>query len=219
MKTASGSLVIFLFAIFFLPSCATNIGRPLKLAELDHIEHHERYLIGVLPPIDKTPDQSAEAWLDGVYGVFISELQKQARYRVIERERLESIFEEIELSLTGVVDQAKTKEIGKLLGVDALCFANLSSVKNETGKTTMLIAWIDRMTSEITMDARIVDVETGEILATANASRTRGKRQWIAFGFLKWGAKPDASLIVQDTLMETSKELAYQLSQQAPRKR
>ncbi len=219
MKTALRSLVIFLFAISFFLSCATTIGRPLKLAELDQIDHSERYLIGVLPPIDKTPGQSAEAWLDGMYGVFISELQKQARYRVIERERLESIFEEIELSLTGVVDQEKTKELGKLLGVDALCFSNLSSVKSESGKTTMLIAWIDRMTSDITMDARIVDVESGEILATANASRKRGNRQWIAFGFLKWGAKPDAQLILQDTLMETTKELAYQLSQQAPRKR
>lgn len=207
-----------LFATVFFTSCSTNIGRTYKTPDLESYDHTDKFLVGVLPPENKSGDLTADNYRDGLTGVFISELQTLGRYRVIEKERLESLFEEAEFNLSGAVDMETSKKIGKILGVDALCFVNISSIKNEAARTSMGIAWIDKLSSEVVMDGRIVDVETGEVLATASVSETKGKRQWIAFGFLKWGAKPDQALILQNTLLDTSKALAYQLSDAAPHK-
>jgi hypothetical protein len=62
------------------------------------------------------------------------ELDANGQLRVIERERLESLLQESEFSLSDLADSSNAAEIGKLLGVD-----------------------------------------TGEILATATSTQTKGR--------------------------------------------
>ncbi len=111
-------------------------------------------------------------------------------YRVLEREALQHIMEEQELSATGAVSDTDMVESGKLLGVDALLMGTLTTTVSDSHVTTLEKDWrrsyndstgfIDSITPvEITnhqtvrnidgtLTYKIVDTETGTILKSAS---------------------------------------------------
>src|SRR5438128_658531 len=52
--------------------------------------------------------------------VFVTELVKSGKFRVVEREQLEALMKEKGLSLSGDVDPSTAVKVGKLLGVNYL---------------------------------------------------------------------------------------------------
>lgn len=77
-------------------------------------------------------------------------------FKIIEREQLQKVTKEFELSQTGIIDTSSAKQIGKLLGADAIVTGSVIKM----GKTLRL-------------DARIIDVASGIIL-TAEKSEGEG---------------------------------------------
>jgi len=69
-------------------------------------------------------------------------------FNIIEREKLSKVLKEFQLSQAGVVDAASAKEIGKILGADAIITGSVMMLRNE-----------------LRLDARIIDVATGSIVA------------------------------------------------------
>lgn len=82
----------------------------------------------------------------------------------------------------------------------------------------MLIAYVDTRTVEVVMDSRVVYVETGEILATATSTQTKGRKHWVALGFMKTGGLEEKVNVLSEALQDGVRELANQLPQKAPRK-
>lgn len=74
------------------------------------------------------------------------------RFVVIERSQLERILEEHKLGLSGIIDQSTAVEVGKMAGVDAVVFGSIASDKRT-----------------VTIDARLVDTETAEIISARDA--------------------------------------------------
>ena len=72
----------------------------------------------------------------------------QGRFRVMERTKIEAVLEEQKLGMTGIIDEATAAEIGKGIGVDLIVL----------GKIT-------RIATASTVDARVIDTETVEIVA------------------------------------------------------
>lgn len=85
---------------------------------------------------------------------FIDAFVAQGDVVVVERDRLDALKRELTLGLTGLVDEATAKRIGKILGVDALVYGNLT-----VGKKSL---W--------DIHARLVAVETGEIMGATTRS-------------------------------------------------
>ncbi len=80
----------------------------------------------------------------------VTRLGDLEKFKVIERQLLTKIIAEQKLSLTGVVDPASAKQLGKILGVDAIV----------TGSVTTLA-------QSVRVNARLISTETGEVFATA----------------------------------------------------
>lgn len=78
---------------------------------------------------------------------------------VIERSLLNKVLEEMKLGETGVVDQETTKEIGNILGVEAVVTGTL----------------IDLPKNKTEVNARLIQTETGKILSAYNK---KIKRTW-----------------------------------------
>jgi hypothetical protein len=76
---------------------------------------------------------------------------------VVERTLLEKTMGEIRLGLTGMLDPATTQKLGKVLGVKAVVTGTL----------------IDLEDKQTEVNARIIETETGEILAAATAKIQR----------------------------------------------
>jgi len=91
-------------------------------------------------------------------GVVISErlttrIVKIKKLKVIERQMLEKVLQELHLESTGVVGSEGAKQIGKVLGVEAIITGTLMDI----GATRTEI------------NARMIHTETAEIIATSSA--------------------------------------------------
>jgi TolB-like protein len=68
-------------------------------------------------------------------------------FKIIEREQLEKVLKELQLTQTGIIDTAYAKQIGKMVGADAI-----------------LTGTVIKFGKDLRVDARIIDVESGIIL-------------------------------------------------------
>ena len=150
--------------------------------------------------------------MGSVSGTLIDELQKTKSFRIIERQRLETILSELKLNMSGLINPQNAKQVGKQIGVDAFIFGNLSSIKYTTDKSTIFIMWTESQKTDIALDARIVNVETGEIIATSKASSYVNQRKWVAFGFAKLGKTMEKSSIIQTGIDLSCRQLAIDLA-------
>jgi len=73
-----------------------------------------------------------------------------ANINIIEREKLNSIFQEMKFNMTGVVDSKTIQKLGKIHGVDALVLGSIAE-----------------MGSVVRINARVADTETGELTSVA----------------------------------------------------
>ena len=91
------------------------------------------------------------------FGRFLAEelvtrLGDLEKFKVIERQLLNKIISEQKLSLTGIVDPASAKQLGKILGVEAIVAGSITN-----------------LAQNVRVNARLISTETGEVFATAAA--------------------------------------------------
>lgn len=84
----------------------------------------------------------------GLADMMITEMTKIKGMKVVERQRIQSILEELNLNETDMVDRSTTQKMGKLLGAQVMLFGGFSNLFND----------------KLRIDVRIVRTETGETL-------------------------------------------------------
>ena len=115
----------------------------------------------------------------GISDMLVTMLVKDGTYSVIERKALDKILAEQNFSNSDRANPASAAKMGKLLGVDAIIVGSITQFGNETdsksvgGAGRVLggfgIGGIGRKESAaiVGLDARIINIDTGEILAVA----------------------------------------------------
>ena len=103
----------------------------------------------ILLPL-KTEEKQLEEASEYIRNLSIENIVRSKRFKLIEREKLDSIIEELALSQTGLIDDSNLKEVGRLLSGDMIF----------TGKLHFL--GLERV-----VYLRAIDIESGEILAAA----------------------------------------------------
>lgn len=83
----------------------------------------------------------------------LTELQNTGEYKIVERLMLKQVLEEQALMLSGIIDESQVVEIGEIYGLDAIVTGSLMKVG-----------------SQINITARIINVQTAEVLKTASGS-------------------------------------------------
>jgi len=115
-----------------------------------------------------------------VIGKYTSEelttkLFQTRKFIVIERSLMEKVLREQKLSLSGIVDEASARKLGKILGVDAVCSGTIADL----GKT-------------IKINARLISTETGTLFSVASVEIQKDSRVKILM--TKKGGKRDFTL-------------------------
>ncbi len=103
--------------------------------------------IAVLYFDNNSGEAKMKALSKGLADMMITDLSKYYMLNVIERDKLEEIMKEQDISQTGRFDQSTALKLGKLLGVECI-----------------LAGSYFEMMGSFRMDARIIDVETGKII-------------------------------------------------------
>lgn len=118
-------------------------------------------------------------WWDDKVGeaaqdMFVTELVKSGKFKVIERERIDAIMKEKGLVLSGDIDPKTAIEIGKLLGAEYILVGSVTEFgKTEKGaRGAFGIGFGAKKVDFVSaLDARLFSVETGEIVWADSASK------------------------------------------------
>ena len=114
----------------------------------------------------------------GISDLLINELVNDGRYRVIERSAIDKIMKEQNFSNSDRVNSATAAKIGSLLGVDTIIIGDVTQFgrddKHYGGGGSGSSVWtggagglgISKSKAIVEITARVVDVNTGEILAS-----------------------------------------------------
>ncbi|MFB3917103.1 MAG: CsgG/HfaB family protein [Terriglobales bacterium] len=116
----------------------------------------------------------------GMSDLLVKHLVQDGTYSVIERRALDKILAEQNFSTSDRANPASAAKIGKLLGVDAIIVGSITQFGGETKNTNVggggggwggfgLGGFGHKKSKAIvTVDARLVDIDTGEIIAVAD---------------------------------------------------
>ena len=139
----------------------------------------------------------------GIADLLVTDLVKDGTFSIIERKALDKLLTEQNFSNSNRADPTSAAKLGKLLGVDAILIGSITEFGNETKKTNIGggggnwggfgLGGIGHSNSKanVGIDARIVNVDTGEILAVAegkgqssrsSTSMLGGGGNWHGFG-------------------------------------
>jgi len=139
----------------------------------------------------------------GVTNLLVKYLVQDGTYSVIERNALDKIMSEQNFSNSDRANPNSAAKIGKILGVDAMIVGSITQFGNETKNTGVGgggggfggfgLGGFKHSNSKaiVNIDARIVDIDTAEILGVAeghgessrsSTSLTGGGGNWRGFG-------------------------------------
>jgi len=108
---------------------------------------------------------------DEVYQLVVGAFLRTRRFELVERKRLDDVLAEAKFQASGLVDEAGAVKLGRLLGVPWVLIGSykgeLIPFYGEKVSSNVLFRWF---TSKLTLNLRLVDVETGKILETFEAS-------------------------------------------------
>lgn len=129
----------------------------------------------------------------GIADMTVTNLVKDGTYSVIERKKLDSILQEQNFSNSDRANPTSAAKIGKILGVNAIVVGSITQFGLEDKKLGIggiagrLGGWgggnvgTKSGKATVVIDARLVDVNTGEILAVA-AGKGTSKRSGLLLG-------------------------------------
>jgi curli biogenesis system outer membrane secretion channel CsgG len=104
-----------------------------------------------------------------------TQLVKTGEFTVLERQQIQSILDEQHAGASGAIDPATAAAVGKLLGAQLVVLGSITqfSIDQKSGGIGRLSA--SYAEAESMLDVRIVDVNTGAILAVAEG---QGKKRF-----------------------------------------
>jgi len=196
MKFSVPVLAILLATAVTLANAQAPSGRRPRIAIMDFdyatVQTTSSALFGTNVDVGK-----------GIADLLVTDLVKDGSFSIIERKALDKIMAEQNFSNSNRADPTSAAKIGKLLGVDAILVGSITQFGNETKKVNLGGAggnWggyglggigHSKSKANVGITARLVNVDTGEILAVAegagSSSRSSnsllgGGGNWHGFG-------------------------------------
>lgn len=156
--------------LLFLSGCAATMGVKMKQDVSANVTEkvESKYTgpkrrVGVIDFENKTAYGQTRLG-QAASDILITELVKTGKFIVVEREKVNKLLEEQKLGLTGAIDPNTAAQMGKVLGLNAIVTGAISNFGVRTTGSDYLITQTKRQEATCTIDVRVVDAETGQIL-------------------------------------------------------
>jgi len=176
----------------------------------------------------------------GVTDLLVRFLVEDGTYSVIERKAMDKILAEQNFSNSDRANPTSAAKLGRILGVDAIIVGSVTQFGNETQNQNIggaggglgrfgLGGYSHKKSKAIvTLDARIVDIDTAEILGVASGhgessrestSLTGGGGGWSGFGggHVDFGASDFRNTIIGEAINNATKQMSDGLIADAPK--
>lgn len=200
-KITFTSVLIFLIIHFAYAVAQQNIDEGInELTEQinKYMVEQQKTKIAIIP----FPDlQKQEV---NILGSFIAEelttnLFATGKFKIVERSLLKQVLDELKLGQTGIVDANSAKELGKMTGVDAIIAGTITDIG-----------------SNIAINCRLIETQSGEVFAAAK-TRIFKDKDLIAMidtstqkqTEQKEYSKPQTTPIEQKKILASSNDLEF----------
>lgn len=215
--------VVFCFSLFAgFSGCAARTGVKMKQDVSANVtEKVESKYTGPRRRVGVIDFENKSAYGQNRLGqaasdILITELVKTGKFIVVERDKMNKLFEEQKLGLTGAIDSNTAAQMGKILGLNAIVTGAISNFGVRTTGSDYLIAQSKRQEATCTVDIRVVDAETGQILL---ADSGKGVSKVSSGEFLGMGTKGSyAESIEGDALRAAVSQLITNIASQINKK-
>jgi curli biogenesis system outer membrane secretion channel CsgG len=170
----------------------------------------------------------------GISDLLVTDLVKDGTYSVIERKALDKIMAEQNFSNSDRANPNSAAKIGKLLGVDAIIIGSITEFGNETKNTGaggggggfggFGLGGFKHSNSKanVALNARLVDIDTGEILGVAegkgqsarsSTSMLGGGGHWGGFGAggVNFGSSDFQNTIIGEAVKAATDQLSTEV--------
>jgi curli biogenesis system outer membrane secretion channel CsgG len=135
------------------------------------------------------------------------------RFVVLERQALAQVQQEQDLGASGRVNKETSAEVGKLMGAQVLITGDITSFNFKRssigGKLTNIVkgvdAGIERVSASVSIDLRLIDAVTGEIIASIQGDGNAAQ-QGITADLTRDEKKYDGSVSLTTPLGKASRE-------------
>jgi curli biogenesis system outer membrane secretion channel CsgG len=148
--------------------------------------------------------------------VFVTELVKSGKFRVVEREQLEALMQEKNLTLSGDLDPATAVRVGKILGVNYLLTGSVTEYGvTDTGAHAPGVRRLPGFSAGkrnfvAAMNARLIDTSTGEIVW---ADEGRGEESSVKVNVGGFGGGADDSRMFDKVMKPIIQQLVASMKQ------
>ena len=185
---------------------------------INYGRHFSNYLISKLIESDRGIEKVKTGFLglgSGREGKTLQEGTFTNIYEIVERSQLIKIFEEQALAQSGAIGEDQVIQIGEMLGAQAIIMGNVDfyhsdekytekrTVKKKKKKTTKTVNCQKRQVN-ISVRARIISAETGQILGSTDARFESKKKKCEG----DWGSLPTISEMMDEGLQKLSTDVA-----------
>lgn len=168
MRTRSLSFIAV--AALTLASCAP--GTKIRQKNTTTVKETEKVVskytgpkrrIGIVSFENKAPYAQARIG-NTATDILITELVKSGKFIVVERDKMDRILDEQKLGQTGAIDPATAAKVGKVLGLNAIVTGSISQFGVKSEGKDFLVTQSKQQIVECSVDIRVVDAETGQVL-------------------------------------------------------
>lgn len=125
----------------------------VSLMEKASEEMNTNEMVLAVTPLVNESDEAEEEKIGESVSEFLGDRFINYGINIVEREQLETLLDEMELALSGVVDNDQAVEIGEMAGA-----------------SVVLIGSVNRLGENFNIVARLVDVETSEVIVSSTLS-------------------------------------------------
>ena len=141
----------------------------------------------------------------------IEALIESGKFEVASREQIKEILAENDLEIAGIIPPSKARQIGKILGVRYIIYGNVNDVNSDTFTLEIISNGADVHTVKALIIARMMDVETGDIVTAARgegkSKSSRVKVSAMNVGYISIGSAKVSEVSVHNAI----KKAAYSM--------
>lgn len=179
--------------ILGLGACApavvdTSSTEDLRPFQVDEVPFDQRYIIAVPNFQVRTGSvkvgqadlaEEGEGFFkelgSGVADIFVSEAFRSGQFRITERSELDTVLLEQDLARSGRIDPSTAADVGRITGAELIVLGSLSEFGvTTTGAGGRVLGVFggssESVTARVTVDIRLVDAVTAEIMAIGIAT-------------------------------------------------
>lgn len=117
--------------------------------------------------------------------VMMTKLFKTKKFTLIERSQLDAVLNEQGLGQSGAISAATAAKVGKILGVSAVVIGTVSAFSIDRSSGSFGVGSYGKTVAKCTIDVRVVDTETAEILFMDTASSEASDKSVKVYGIGK----------------------------------